>query len=34
MLAFWAQHMSLAEMRPVEEKAEVEAETALSDPVL
>ncbi len=34
LIAFWAQNMSLAEMRPVEEKAEQDAENALTDPVL
>jgi uncharacterized protein (TIRG00374 family) len=34
LFAFWAQNMTLAEIRPVEEKAEQEAESALSDPVL
>jgi uncharacterized protein (TIRG00374 family) len=31
LIAFWAQNMSLSEMRPVEEKAEAEAETALEE---
>ncbi|MFL5733097.1 MAG: lysylphosphatidylglycerol synthase transmembrane domain-containing protein [Chloroflexia bacterium] len=34
MLAFWAQNMSLAEMRPVEEQAEQDAEEALEAPAL
>ncbi len=34
LIAFWSQNMSLSELRPVEEKAEQEAEKALTDPVL
>ncbi len=34
LVAFWSQNMSLSELRPVEEKAEQEAEKALTDPVL
>ena len=34
LIAFWAQNMSLAEMRPVEAEAEQDAESALTDPVL
>lgn len=33
LVAFWTQNMSLSEMRPVEEKAEEEAEKALVDPI-
>ena len=33
-VAFWAQNMSLSEMRPVEAKADQEAEQALTDPVI
>ena len=31
VVAFWAQNMSLADMRPVEQRAEVEAERSLDD---
>jgi glycosyltransferase 2 family protein len=31
LIAFWAQNMSLSEMRPVEEKAEQEADKAIAD---
>lgn len=31
VIAFWAQNMSLADMRPVEQRAEVEAERSLDD---
>jgi glycosyltransferase 2 family protein len=34
VIAFWSQHMSLAELRPVEAKAEHEAEEALEEPNL
>ncbi len=34
LIAFWTQNFSLSELRPVEEAAEQDAETALADPAL